>query len=43
MPIVSAAAGAPKIVGIRIARVNAEMRQGGKYHCAVEKAIEQLK
>jgi len=43
MPIVPAAAGAPKIVGIRIARVNAEMRQGGKYHCAVEKAIEQLK
>ena len=36
-------AGALNIVEIRIARVNAEMRQGGKYHCAVEKAIEQLK
>ena len=44
MPIVSAAvAGALKIVGIRIARAKAEMRHGGKYHSAVEKAIEQLK
>ena len=29
MPIVSAAAGALKIVGIRIARAKAEMRHGG--------------
>ena len=36
MPIVSAAAGALKIVEIRIARVKAEMRHGGKYHSAIE-------
>ena len=40
MPIVSAVvAGALKIVEIRIARVKAEMRHGGNYHCAVEQAI----
>ena len=39
MPIVSAAAGALNIVEIRIARVKAEMRHGGKYYCAAEQAI----
>ena len=32
MPIVSAAAGALKIVGIRIARAKAEMRHGENYY-----------